>query len=307
MALYEDLASIDLIGPAERAMRAGDIPYPSCDGRVHLDNVVFPERYWVDVQFDLSRRCEVWSPIYFKVYGIIPIGCRNCWKISARPRTLKELFEVSDIQHRTNRNSKSGVEMRPHTGNQGGYSSFWYAPLDGGLEGGRELYKLVKEDLKDTDLKPVLKRGCTEMEIGKPPSSDWDDFAKNEKWDLKEDLLNAFYVFGEQVQVSHTVFKVHSLLAWIKYARAHGDPTVGEYIDEDEHKVKKLEAYHQGGKFSNMNFKSTWREPNEAHNNGHEDANDGEVSSTEERATGSDTDDGGMEGKITQIRGMETT
>jgi len=259
MALYEDLMMIDVIGPIEEAINSGELPQPGTDGKIHLENAWHPDRNWVDVKYDLNRRCDIWIGIYFKLYKFIPIGCRNCWKVCARPRNLKELMVVSEIQHKTNRNSKSGIEKRNYTGNQGGYSSFWYADMEKGLSGGRELYDLVVKDLEGTGLKPILKRGCTELEIKYHPSSNWDKLAEENGWDKMERLLDMFFVKGGQVKEPVMFYKTHSLISWIKYAKAHGDPSVAEFIDQDSN-VPKMEHYHQGGKHSVNNFKSTWGE-----------------------------------------------
>ena len=260
MALYEDLRSVDLIKPIEKAIRSGEIPQPNTKGKIVLENAWHPQRNWVDVKYDLNRRCDLWWGIYFEHYKFIPKGCRNCWKVVVKPRNLKELFLISDIQHKTQRNSKAGIEKREYTGNQGGYSAFWYADLDKGLKDGRRLFEDVSKDLKDvTDLKPILKRGCTEMEIKFSPSSKWDEFAEEGKWDVLESRLDDFFVKGSQVEEPILVFKTHSLISWIEYALAHGDPSVAEFIDQDSN-VPKPETYHQGGKHSVNNFKSTWGE-----------------------------------------------
>ena len=258
MALYEDLMDIDLIRPIEKAIRAGSMPQPSTDGKIHLENAWHPQRSWVDVKYDLERRCDAWFGIYFEHYNFVPRGCRNCWKVTVKPRNLKELFLISDIQHKTQRNSKAGIEKREYTGNQGGYSAFWYADLHKGLKDGRRLYDDVCKDLKDvTDLKPILKRGCTEMEITFSPSSKWDEFAEERKWDALEKRLDNFFVKGSQVTSPILEYKTHSLISWIEYAKAHGDPSVVEFMDQDSN-VSKMEQYHQSGKNSNVNFKSTW-------------------------------------------------
>ena len=271
MALYEDLMTIDVIGPVENAISLGKLPPPNTEGKIALENAWSPERNWVDVKYDLNRRCDAWLGIYFEYYKFIPKGCRNCWKVCARPRNLKELMVVSEIQHKTGRCSKSGIEKREYTGNQGGYGSFWYADIDKGLEGGRELYDLVVKDLEGTGLKPTLKRGCTELEVQYHPSSDWDKMAEENGWDKMEKLLDMFFVKGKQVKEPIMFYKTHSLISWIKYAKAHGDPSVAEFIDQDSN-VPKMEQYHQGGKHSNMNFKSTWGENGKDNNKSKQDA-----------------------------------
>lgn len=266
MALYEDLVSIDIIEPIEEALRKGNLPLPNTEGKIILENAWHPHRTWVDVNYDLNRRCDIWHGIYFEYYRMIPKGCRNCWKVTLKPRNLKELFLISDVQHKTQRNSKAGLEKRDYTGNMGGYSAFWYGDLKKGLEGGRELYDLVCKDLEGiTDLKPVLKRGCTEMEIAFKDSSKWDDIAEEREWDKREKQLDDFFVFGKQVEKPILVYKTNSLLKWIKYAKDHGDPTVAEFIEQNSN-VPKPETYHQGGKHSNMNFKSTWGEDGKDNN-----------------------------------------
>lgn len=270
--LFEDLCSIDLITPIERAIATGHMPPPNTEGKIQLENAWDPERNWVDVCYDPNRRCDLWLDVIFRYYRIVPRGCRSCWKVTVRPKTLKQLMDVSEIQHKRNINAKSGIEKRDYTGNKGGYAAFWYAPLDGGLKGGRELYDLVKKDLKDTGLEPSLKRGCTEMEMAYNPSSKWDEIAKNNGWDAREDILNDFFIKGKRVEEPILVYKTHSLISWMKYAKAHGDPTIVEFMEE-HNLVRPVEHYHQSGNHSAINFESSWGN-NGKNNNRPDDAED---------------------------------
>jgi len=161
--------------------------------------------------------------------------------------------------------SKSGMERRGYTENAGGYASYWYAPLDGGLKQARELQELVRTKLTTLlreDPKVGLKRGCTEMEhfsikVGIGSSDNWDKNA--EHFDFMEGLLDATFLDPEMERVKEDpgVMKVHTQVVWIEYALEHGDETYLEFTDGKL--IPELMNY-AGSVHSERDFRTTWKE-----------------------------------------------
>ena len=252
---FKTLQANDLYSPITKLVENGVVERLS-DGRLHFKETIpigmFP---WVNTNLDgLSpRRCNLWLTIYFFHYNIIPRGCRNCWKIFLRPKSLKELFEVKELQERLNIPAKCGTEHRDHTGNKGGYGAYWYAPLDGGLEGARELLKTIETHCPDHEV--GLKRGCTEMELRYPRSNEWDKLA--DTFNKVEDQLNDLWIhentpIDDVPQMRNKIMK-----DWIIFAVAHGDQSYLEYTGGAP-MIQPLVSYVDPEGFKPADFTSSW-------------------------------------------------
>ena len=263
MALYEELARVDVISPVINLLKSGKFAM-DWDGKIKPEERVPFDRYWITNVFCPDRKCHLWAPIYFNKYRIIPKGCRSCWKVVLNPKTLRELFDVMNIQNNMKIPAKTGLELRPYTGNVGGYGAYWYAPLADGLEGGRKMFKKLSEKFDRKDL--ILKRGCTEMELKYYPSSIWDDF--REGWDLKEALLDATYeCVKERPTKEPGAYITYTMMQWIEWAFEHGDQTYRDYTDQDFKLAYEL--YHHGGhhtnKFKIEDFRSQYEPDSDGH------------------------------------------
>lgn len=249
MALYEDLCKIDVLRPILhefenkrfRMLRNGKIGWMS---RAYIE----PNSPWKFAKVSPERDCSKWLDVYHKYYQIIPKSCRSCWKVSYRPKSLSELMRIYKLQVEMGKPAKCGIETRPLTGNRGGYGSFWYVPLDGGLKTARGLYEIVREKLMSLFLenpnnlgskpgkKLSLKRGCTEMEhstvrLGLGGSDTWDKGAKH--YDAIEAVLDeTFLKVKIQQNVEPEIMKIHTERMWIEWAYEHGDKTYHEFSEK---------------------------------------------------------------------------
>jgi hypothetical protein len=265
MGLYEQLSEVDILQPLLPGFQQRKLKLFS-DGKIHWEASLDPNWPWLSGRICPQRLCSKWHEIYFAYCRIIPRGCRNCWKVTFKPETLVELMKVYQLQQETDIPGKCGVETRAWTGNLGGYSSFWYAPLDGGLKQARELHELLRTKLTtllQTDVKNFvsLKRGCTEMEhhsvrVGLGGSDKWDEGAKH--FDMIEDLLNATFVDPDVEKMEEpTIFKIHVRKAWIEWAAEHGDMTYLQFTDGKFN--PEIVGYH-GSVHSERDFRTTWKE-----------------------------------------------
>ncbi len=235
MALYEELVKIDVIGPVAGALRGRPLsidPY----GKIQLYQEIIPGQPWFYVEMpEVSERlCGVWHQIYFDHYKIVPKGCRACWKVVWTGETLDQLFSAAGIQKEMGLEAKCGTEVRPWSGKLGKYRGFWYSPLGGGLDAGRELYKKIAAKFaKDkvvggTDL--ILKRGCTEMEQFFSPSDSWEEVKEKGDWDRLEGMLDEVWVPPPLAVPPRGPLNICTQIGWIQYGWEHGDSTVtGKY------------------------------------------------------------------------------
>ena len=189
---------------------------------------------WVFAKSDLELRCDIFHKVFFDICHFIPSRCRICYKVVVRPRTLRELFDLHELQREMMVPSKCGIEKRLTTSSlYGGY--FYCKGKEEGLEQYQEVRKAVNEQLSP-ETPVILKRYCTEFEIGpgaKGPSDALPDMTEDEKW--KETyILDRFPSAGFSTpQPDHIVANV--MIDWIHYAyrfhAATGDETYLEFTD----------------------------------------------------------------------------
>lgn len=111
---------------------------------------------WIYVKPAGDARCDIFHRIFFNVLNMIPSRCRICWKVVVRPQTLKELFELYEIQREMGVPCKCGTEHRLTT--KGLYGGYFYCTSK---EEGLARYSEVRE-IVDKRLSPeagvILKR-----------------------------------------------------------------------------------------------------------------------------------------------------
>lgn len=159
MREYERLIAVDPIQRVEQLVEGGHYVLDEQSHIIPQQKTFFVDHAWAHAVVDDSRQCAKWFGVYWKTYGLLSQGCMGCWKVSARPNNLEQLFNVFELQKKMGLPAKCGMERREIV--RGIYNAFWYAPLDKGLDGGRALYKKVKRKIKQsgmTDVKVILKR-----------------------------------------------------------------------------------------------------------------------------------------------------
>jgi len=208
------------------------------DGKFTADFQVTWDAPWIYAKTDPKMNCFLWKDITFhsiieknlpKEQQWVPFACQECFKVVVRPKTLKQLFALEALQTRLNHPSKCGTEERPTVfGNYGGY--FYNRGLPMGLDCYKKVRKAVDDDPElGTDVKVILKRGCTEYELAIGRSDQWKP-ATQEQMGFEMDLHYQF-ANDHPLQLQPDVVKDEIHQRWIEYAYKIGDETVLEYND----------------------------------------------------------------------------
>ena len=254
MALYNDLMRRDVLTMAQGLLDSKVLRLRDSDGKLEIyDTAMAWNTPWHHVRLGERANCHFWNTIMFQnifkrlPYSLlqnrkfIPSGCVDCFKVVVRPKTLKQLFALVELQKQLNIDCKCGIEQREHVfGLYGGY--FYGRGLKEGLENYKTVRKAVDEDpILGSDTKVILKRGCTEMEHEVGPSDKWEIYPEQIE---VERLLYVKFNTDRIIynQPSHSVDYVHG--KWIRFAYQWGDETVFEYIDPNLPLYRPYVTYH---------------------------------------------------------------
>ncbi len=225
---FEQLVNQDLIEFMGPAVVNGTYRIQP-DGKLKADTGMTSESPWHHVNFLEHLNCELWHQIQFDIIGLrhrkfIPKACLECWKVVVRPRTLKELFTLLDVELRLDLPSKCGIERRTTvSGLYGGY--FYTESLKQGLERYEQVRLEVDEHLSP-DVEVRLKRACTEFELAFPDSRTWEI----KDWQLPvEALSEEFITQDNRTAIQPPLVITHVHRRWIEWAYQNGDETYLEY------------------------------------------------------------------------------
>lgn len=200
---------------------------------------------WYMIRGEEKKDCMYWGNLigmegFGRGESFIPLTCQNCWKVVARPQTIVELFKVIEILKRSGQTCKCGIEMRPEVGAL--YGSYWYNET---LEDGRECYKRVKKEVEENLLpgtKILLKRGCTEFELGHGDSLYWEPFDGQEE--IEEYIKNRVdlvpVVVGQTEFIRRRTFDM-----WMRFAYAYGDTSYIELSEDNKPLFPAYRTYHE--------------------------------------------------------------
>lgn len=184
---------------------------------------------WIFVNNDGTRECDFYKHVD-AIYNFIPPPCRGCWKVVVVPKTLKQLFQLSQIEIKMAEADpycfcKCGIEERDDVErNYGGY--FYCNSLEEGLLRLEQVKAAVYPVLGE-DVRIYLKRGCTEYERKYGRSDKWDDLvtpAQEAIWRKLGTIFKLTKIHTRQPEI----IKKHVMVRWIMYAASIGDPTVKE-------------------------------------------------------------------------------
>lgn len=207
---------------------------------------------WIFTQAGRQKACLYYLNIYCMRFNCIPTHCRfNCWKTVIKPRTVKELFALYEINKRLDLPAKCGIDNRTYT--HGHYAGFVYADT---LPEGKKYYEIYRKEVDEhisPDVSVILKRGCTEMEKLKQ-SLYWSKV--DEEDILFERAMNDFFCF-ESLDFYQPKWLRHEIKTrWVEAAICTGDPTAREMAIEfsgDENIWKKIVVesvtYHDRDEF----------------------------------------------------------
>jgi len=236
MALYDEIKGRNIIAAIKPLLKQDVLELRHSDGKIvpcHLKNTWHTP--WLHHRLSYRHNCYIWKDVIFenvikvvlpKEKWFVPESCQGCFKVVVRPQSLKQLFQLADIQYELNFASKCGIEIRPSVfGNYGGYF------YNRGLDEGKVCYDIVKKIVTKQigNVPVILKRGCTEMEHGVGPSDKWTITPEQAQFEnlIKDTFAMDIPVIG---QTPHAQDYVKQL--WIEEAYRFGDKTVYDYIDE---------------------------------------------------------------------------
>jgi len=142
-----------------------------------------------------------------------------------KPRTLKELFLLLQLQKIMDVPSKCGIELRNYTPRH--YGGYFYTDS---IEEGQVRYKEVREAVNDQispDVGVLLKRGCTEFEMVKGNAGFWTITEADLEIDklIEDRFTNNTCLSGKQPDFVEALIKKE----WIKFAFSNGDMTYKEF------------------------------------------------------------------------------
>lgn len=216
--LYSQIANLNLVSLCQPLIKQGW--YLDFDGKLKCVSRVATDMPWIFAKQDDSRRCNLWHGIFFNVFGWLPSPCLECWKVVVRPKTVRDLFELHEIQKEFELSSKAGIEVRPSVpGLYGGY--FYCDSKDHGLK----VFESVKEEIyrRLDNASVILKRGCTEFEHKFGDSSEWENHISEQQIFL-EKKLSCFIETSERIEQPQVV-KEAIYKKWIEWAHQSGDNT----------------------------------------------------------------------------------
>ncbi len=152
----------------------------------------------------------------------VPSRCQECWKVVARPQTLKELWGIYELQQEMGILAKCGMEERKQV--FGIYGAYWYTSSK---QEGLQLYCELREKPPLKGIPLVLKRGCSEFEWACGDSATWE--VKPGQLEL-ERMIEDMIVMERFEQMEAPEWQVIDVQRrWIEWAWEHGDPTVYEF------------------------------------------------------------------------------
>lgn len=227
MGLYEEMKARDIVDPVSRDVKNKAVELT--DEEIVVTERLTEDVAWIHQRMAGDRECTRHSMIYSKLFGFIPQNCHHCFKIVVRPKTLRDLFKVREVQKKLDLPSKCGIEERPHV--HALYGAYWYCPVSEGLKGARELYEKVRAEVEAAlgpEAPVILKRGCTEMELAHGPSDRWTYTAAHASQELQ---LDKVYAIRRRENVQPDYLEPRIISRWIEWAYSHGDETYLEFTE----------------------------------------------------------------------------
>jgi len=231
---YNQAIANDIITLVKPLLQQAGYRLRDGDGKIYADTFMAFDTPWHHVYHADDLDCHTWHKILFDTIFMrlgkkcAPSKCHGCWKVVIRPKNLKQLFALLNLQMRMGRPSKCGIEVRPTV--NGLYGGYFY---NHGIEAGLECYEAVRKEVDiDPELGPdvsvILKRACTEFELYCGPSDEWE---VNQEQAQIEQLVNKWFVrdIVQRTQPNHALATVHR--KWIEWAYQNADQTYLEYTN----------------------------------------------------------------------------
>ena len=230
MSIYSDLKDNDIVEMVKPMIAAGW--QLTTTGRLTCTQVMADETPWRHVFPHPELNCSLWNHAVFvnvfRARGWVPTHCQSCFKVVARPQTLRQLFALESVQGDLGYPCKCGIELRPTV--HGLYGGYWYTRS---VEEGRERYRQVRAAVDahpdlGPDVRVILKRACTEMEHAIGPSDQW--VVHPGQLEIEQRLASVIDIPNDSdPQPAVAIAHVHR--RWIEFAYQWGDPTYADYTD----------------------------------------------------------------------------
>lgn len=213
----------DMIRVFKKFLDNGVMVYKA-DGSLELQISNQYDTPWYYVRPDEERRCMLLHDIVSPAIQNVPIRCQGCWKVVVRPRTLKELMQLAELEENCEYFCKCGMERRPFVhGNYGGY--FYFNTKEEGVAGFEDVRKLVSEQISPK-VPVILKRGCTEFERDFGDSRYWT--IRGDQAEVEKRILGSFTLSDNKVK--QPPLEVLNLKRrWVEFACDRGDSTYLEF------------------------------------------------------------------------------
>jgi len=240
--LLEKLKATDILDRIDSVMNKDGRMHYFIDGKDGKIKPIPPESMdinspWNHTHQDPDRACRLYH-LMFDCMEFIPSKCLKCWKVVARPRTVKELIAVTEVQVELGKYGKAGIEERPYV--HGLYGAYWYCnSKEEGMERHREVREAISREVSP-DVPVILKRYCTEFEIKLGPSSGYNPPMLAKYWEKRFEELVEFP--GKEIPQPQYL-KDHVMLNWLRFAYVNGDSTALEF-NEGQHFVSTPVTYH---------------------------------------------------------------
>lgn len=236
MSMYDHLQRNDIITKLTPEFDNGSF-FLHDDGRITRTTRISHNSPWIHVKLAPNRHCGLYHT-YFNRFGFIHSTCQECWKVVVRPKSLRQLHQLLNMQEAMNFPSKCGIEKRETV--HGLYGGYFY---NDSKKQGLDCYRIVRQNVDvnlTADVTVILKRGCTEFELGIGPSDTWvvSKEQKEKEYQLLDMVDQDNPKMGQPQHLKDTIFR-----SWIHWAYANGDPTYLEYVGHPL--FKPLVTYHQ--------------------------------------------------------------
>jgi hypothetical protein len=175
---------------------------------------------WVKVRRCPKRQCTRHHRVLFRLFGVIPRFCFDCYKVVVRPRSVVELFKLLEVfrgfpEHLA---CKCGLELRDYV--PALYGGYVYSL---GIDEGRELHRLVGDAVAEQispDVPVILKRACTEFELEYGDSEKW---RYRPGWRLCEQWVDDHFRFPARAPDQPDFVQVSVMNNWFRHAHGAGD------------------------------------------------------------------------------------
>lgn len=217
--LYDRLTELDFNSKAGNFLKSKGFHQRS-DGKWIRNYQQSTDSPWIHQYRHLTNHpnCEMWHQLFWEHTGWTPSECKSCWKVVVHIPSVRNLFQVYELQKEMERVCKCGLEYRPTDERR--YGAYFYnQSKEEGLERLDEVRTKFHKEIRK-DMRIFLKCACSEYEIKNGPPAEYEPSDKQ---------LHLEELYKKYVVVNNVFFdqKPHQqaeiMLRWIHHAMHIGD------------------------------------------------------------------------------------